>query len=309
MNITKSFYYLLMLCITAGTIISCNTGEEGSEAESNAAGIVNVSAKDFKFEAPDSIASGWNTFRFTNEGAQEHFFYIYQLPDTMSYQQFLDEAMVPFGTVWGRYASGETDRATAEQEFAEELPAWFFTDLVPSGGPALTEPGETSQTTVNLTPGLYVVECYVKAPDGSWHTELGMQQTIRVTDDETGRQAPEADAELTLTNYNIESEGTLEAGTQTIAVHVEENPEGFMMHDINLFRLDDSTSTDDIVQWMDWMDKEQFRAPAPAYSLGGVEHMAAGKTGYMTVDLTPGRYAWISEGYGSRGMVKTFTIE
>jgi hypothetical protein len=37
--------------------------------------------------------------------------------------------------------------------------------------------------------------------------------------------------------------------------------------------------------------------------------MAAGRTGYTMINLTPGKYAWVSEGYGSRGMVETFTIE
>ncbi|NIR42459.1 MAG: hypothetical protein GWN99_01030 [Gemmatimonadetes bacterium] len=102
--------------------------------------------------------------------------------------------------------------------------------------------------------------------------------------------------------------GELRAGEQTIAVHVEENPDGFMMHDINLIRLDGDTSLDEVVAWMDWMDLEGFRAPTPGYSMGGLEHMVAGRTGYVIVDLTPGDYAWVSEGYGARGMVQEFTV-
>ena len=60
---------------------------------------------------------------------------------------------------------------------------------------------------------------------------------------------------------------------------------------------------------MDWMDLEGFRAPAPGYSLGGVEHMRADQTGYMTVELQPGSYAWVSEGYGVQGMVRKFEVE
>jgi len=43
--------------------------------------------------------------------------------------------------------------------------------------------------------------------------------------------------------------------------------------------------------------------------LGGIEPMAAGRTGYVTVNFRPGNYAWVSEGYGNKGMVETFTIE
>lgn len=298
------------ICIVMGLLISCTSKNDTNQNRiPNDPGLVEVSALDFKFEAPDSIPSGWTTFRFKNKGTQEHFFYTYRLPDNKTYEEFLKEAMGPFGSVWNEYASGKIDRTEAENKMGAEIPGWFFTELTPSGGPALTEAGETAQTTVKMIPGTYVVECYVKAPDGSWHTELGMQQKLTVTKDSTGTVPPTADAELTLSNYRIATNGTLTTGQQTIAVHIKENPEGFMLHDINLFRLNDSTEVTQIVDWMDWMDLEQFRAPAPAYSLGGVEHLAAGMTGYITVDLQPGNYAWISEGYGSRGMVQTFTVQ
>ncbi|HUP01947.1 MAG TPA: hypothetical protein VM737_10560 [Gemmatimonadota bacterium] len=272
------------------------------------AGVVEVTARDFAFEAPAEIPSGWTTIRMRNAGQQEHFLYLYRLPEEVTYERFLEEFMVPFGNVWNAYAAGEIDRSEAEARFGSELPGWFLTEVTPSGGPALTEPGVTSQATVELEPGTYVMECYVKTPDGRWHTELGMQRRLVVTDDSTGAAPPAADAELTLSNYEIATSGGLSAGERTIAVHVEENPEGFMMHDVNLFRLDGDTSVGEIVAWMDWMDIGQFRAPAPGHSLGGVEHMAAGRTGYMTVDLAPGDYAWVSEGYGARGVVREFTV-
>jgi hypothetical protein len=37
--------------------------------------------------------------------------------------------------------------------------------------------------------------------------------------------------------------------------------------------------------------------------------MLAGDTAYVRVELSPGEYAWISEAYGGRGMVETFTVE
>jgi hypothetical protein len=282
--------------------------ETASEPASEAY-VVEVTARDFALDAPDEIPSGWTTFRLTNEGQEEHFVYIYRLPEDKTYRQLEEEALGPFYRVWEQYATGEIDRAEAEAALGSEIPGWFFTDLAPSGGPALTEPGETSQATVLLEPGTYVMECYVKTPEGEWHTALGMQRELTVTADSTGASPPEADAELVLSNYQIAVSGDLTAGTRTVAVRVEENPEGFMMHDINLFRLDEGVEVPEIVAWMDWMDLEGFRAPAPGYSLGGVEHMLAGRTGYMTVELQPGDYAWVSEGYGARGMVKAFTVE
>lgn len=306
----KTFNRYIALCLIPVLFASC-TKSKGDSKNSIAAtaNVIEVSALDFKFEVPDQVPSGWNTFRFKNEGKQEHFFYIYRLPDNKTYQQFIDDAIKPLNSVWSEYEAGKLSREEAGAKLGTEIAPWFFTELVPSGGPALTEPGETAQATVKLEPGLHVVECYVKMPDGTWHTDMGMQQPLTVTEASTDAQPPAADAELTLSNYKIESRGTLTAGTRTIAVHVKENPEGFMLHDINLFRIDDETKPEEIVKWMDWMDLEQFKAPAPGYSLGGMEHLAAGKTGYMTVDLQPGNYVWVSEGYGSRGMVETFTVE
>jgi len=43
--------------------------------------VVEVTARDFAFDAPDQIPSGWTTFRMTNAGEQEHFLYIYRLPE------------------------------------------------------------------------------------------------------------------------------------------------------------------------------------------------------------------------------------
>lgn len=319
MSIRLLSVVLIASSATALSLAGCERADRESSAESDAeataadgpdteAGLVDVVARDFAFEAPEAIPSGWTTFRMQNIGQQEHFLYLYRIPDEVSYEQFREEAMVGFGNVWNAYASGELTRTEAETAFADELPEWFFTELTPAGGPALTEPGAQAVATVHLEPGNYVMECYVKTPDGRWHTELGMQRSLVVTDDSNGASPPAADVELALSNYDIATSGELAAGRQTIAVHVEEKPEGFMMHDVNLVRLG-GNSVNEIVEWMDWMDLKGFRAPAPGYSLGGVEHMAAGRTGYMTVELTPGDYVWVSEGYGHQGMVEEFTVE
>ncbi|MEJ2320528.1 MAG: hypothetical protein P8Y21_14485 [Gemmatimonadales bacterium] len=298
------------LIVASALLTACAPSDEaGESAATMEPMVVEVTAKDFDFELPRQIPSGWVTVRLENTGEQEHFLYVYRLPDDVTFQQFREEAMGAFGRVWNAYATGELDRAEAEAAFAEELPEYFFTDLTPSGGVALTEPGETAQSTLYLEPGTYVVECYVKTPQGTYHTERGMQKQLTVTEAASDAPEPQADARITLSNYEIALEGELGAGTRTVAVHVADTPEGFMAHDLNLIRLDEGTSLDEVVAWMDGMNLDQFRAPAPGYSLGGVEHMAAGKTAYMTVELVPGRYAWVSEAYGSRGMVREFTVE
>ena len=231
--------------VFAVSLAACQPTDRAEDADSDASagqgagvGVLDVVARDFAFDAPDQIPSGWTTFRMANAGQQEHFLLLWRLPDGKTFEDYRTGPVAAFSRVWERYASGEMDRAETEQALGAELPSWFFTELEPSGGPALTEPGATSQATVYLEPGTYVMECYVKAPDGKWHSELGMLRELTVTADATAASPPEADARLTLSNYEITASGELTAGTRTVAVQVQEDPEGFMAHDVNLFRLD-----------------------------------------------------------------------
>jgi hypothetical protein len=58
---------------------------------------------------------------------------------------------------------------------------------------------------------------------------------------------------------------------------------------------------------MSWIDG--MVSPAPVEFLGGADQMPAGSTAYFEVDLEPGSYAWISEGYAAQGAVKEFVVE
>lgn len=299
---------LFIVVAAAVVLVACQSREEAIPAVITPP-VVDIVVSDFAFEAPGELPAGWTTFRMENVGAQEHFGLLQKLPAGKRIADYGAEVGAVFGSVWERYEAGELDRDGAGSALGEELPQWFFNDIVPSGGPALTEPGEVAQATVRLDPGVYVLECYVKTPEGVWHTMLGMVHEIVVTETPNGASAPQADVEVVIGNYRVTTGGELSAGTHTIAVHVLDQPDGMMKHDINLFRLDDETTLDEIITWMDWMDLAGFRAPAPGHSIGGMEHLAAGRTGFITVTLEPGRYAWVSEGYGARGVATEFLVE
>jgi hypothetical protein len=112
--------------------------------------------------------------------------------------------------------------------------------------------------------------------------------------------APEPKATVTLTLSNeggIEMAGTPTPGPNTVAVHYQDQKvhENFVGHDVHVARLTDSTDVDALVAWMDWSRDDGLATPAPAEFLGGLNEMPAGATGYFTVQLDPGRYAWIAE--------------
>lgn len=311
----KWIWYLTIILLMAG-LAGCETEERGQEtgAEQEAEverehrpGVVEVEVTEFRFEAPESIPSGWTTFRMENTGKQEHFMVLWPLPEGISYTDFEEDLLGPFMQLSSQYDQGEIDRDEFMEGIGTALPAWSMEFLQGAGGAAMTSPGLTATTTVHLPPGEYVMECYVRSPEGVMHNMLGMLRPLMVTGEKTGAGEPEADRVVDVHADGIDIDAPLNAGSHTIRVNFHEHPEGLLTHDINLARLDDDSDIDEIVAWMDWVDG--MRAPAPVEFLGGVEHMPSGSTGYMTVELEPGRYLWVSEGYGARGVLKEFDIE
>jgi hypothetical protein len=315
MTVDRPFAFLALLCCVS---MGCERADADRDSaatptadlSSSTPPIVRVTARDFAFDVADTLPAGWTTLDFENAGQEEHFAYLYRLPEDKTFEDLRTEALAPFGAAWYGYVTGEISREEAEDRFRTEIPAWFYDEIISVGGAALTEPGERARVTIDLEPGTYVLECYVKRPDGTWHTELGMQRTVVVATDEDHIDAapPEVDATMTLSNYEIEMAGQVTAGPSVIEVRAENRPEGLLPHDINLFRLEEGVDLPEIVEWMDWMEPEGFRAPAPGRSLGGMEHLSPDRAGYVHLDLEPGSYAWVSEGYGDRGMVREFTI-
>lgn len=285
-------------------------GESGSTAEEmDSDGAVRVVARDFAFEAPDELPLGWTTFRFHNEGAQTHFLILYRLPEGKHLADVQKELAPAFDQVMEARQNGEVDQAGALKMLGEQAPAWL-SQLVYSGGVGLTAPGHTAQATVNLqTPGVYIMECYVKAPNGMFHSSMGMQHELVVTDETGSGTEPDADVNMTLSNSSIATDGALTSGRHTIRVHYAENPVGGFFFDVNLARLTDDTDVDALKHWMNWLNVGGLRAPAPAEFLGGSENMPAGNTAYFTVNLTPGRYMWLSEVDAEGNMASEFTVE
>ena len=269
--------------------------------------VVEVIARDFSFEAPDQIPSGWTTFRFKNAGAQEHFMAVTRMPEGLTADDYLKDVVKgAFGGAMGPYYAGEVELGSALENLGALLPEWFG-GLTPSGGAGLVSGGNVSETTMELEPGYYVIECYVKAPDGKFHVDLGMLRGLTVTDDASGASAPDADIDVTLANYVIDAPDRLDAGKHMAKIRYLENPDGFFLHDVHLARIPDGVSIDDVIPWMSWIDG--MVSPAPVEFLGGADQMPAGSTAYFEMDLEPGSYAWISEGYAAQGMVKGFVVE
>lgn len=292
-------------CLAAG----CQPDTEHVEPN-----VVDVVIKGLTFEAPTEIPSGWTTFRLRNESGMTHFAVIERMPDGIGIAEQQEQVAPVFQQGMDLLNAGETDAAMAR---FGELPEWFQ-EIVFSGGPGFTGPGQTSETTTFLVPGTYLFECYVKT-GGVFHSYnpapdvYGMVREFSVTSASSAAQEPTPTIRITISGERgFEVDGEPSPGEHVVAVHFEDQKvhENFVEHDLHLARIDDDTDMEQLAVWMDWRQPTGLETPAPVLFLGGVNELPAGETGYFHVRFEPGRYTWIAEvaDPGEKGMLMTFSV-
>lgn len=311
---------VILLVISLCFFISCknkkntnitkesNKVEEVKEVTSN---VIDVITRSMEFQCVDTIPSGWNTFRYQNLSNETHFFLLDKYPEGKTVEHTLTDVAPVFAEGMDLINEGK-----AEEGFAafEKLPEWFF-GVVYSGGSGLIAPKHTAVTTVKLDPGYYIMECYVKMPNGKFHTLMGMAKPIIVTEELSGNIPPEATVNITLSGEDgISYDKTISKGMQIFSVYVKDQKphENFIWHDVNLVMITESASEEALEKWMDWSHPKGLITPVPdgVTFLGGVNDMPAGSTGYFTVDVKPGKYAFISEvpNTKAKNMFKVFEV-
>jgi hypothetical protein len=279
----------------------------------------------------DEIPSGWTDIQFTNASHADHFILLYRVPEAAMasaveagqplLEHWYETITVPFQEQFDPYITGQI----AYGQFVDNLLAELgdaVTWLVPAGGPGMTAAGQTSQVSVHLEPGTYVLECYVKDGDEKFHSYRGMLELLTVTDHQSGAGEPRANARIVVSQPEqggIQIPDGLRPGMNTFAIEFGEQPtygyEHLLGHNAHLVRLDDIEDEgllEELAAWMDWTKPGSLvgRAPAGAEFLGGSMEMRGGSTAYFTVNLRPGGYAWIAEVPDPAGkrMLKVFAV-
>jgi len=269
--------------------------------------VVDITASGLTLDAPAEIPAGWTTFRLHNRSGMTHFAVLERLPDGKTLADSEAEVVPVFQDAMDLINAGNP--ADGFAEFAR-LPAWYF-EVVFFGGPGFIAPGGTAQTSVNLEPGIYVIECYVKS-GGRFHSADGMIEQIVVTEQGSGAREPSADVTVALSDAGIALGGTPRPGLQTFRVEFDEQRahENFLGTDVHLARLADGTDMAALETWMNWVEVEGLDTPAPVEFLGGIHEMPAGEAGYFTALLRPGEYALIAEvpNPGDKGLLVTFSV-
>jgi len=271
---------LLAACRPASERAASNTGATNTGA--SASNVVTITATDYHFDAPAEIPAGLTTFRLVNQGHEAHHALLIRLAD-------------------GKTAA---DLGAAMKQHDGPLPTW----AVVAGGPNAPAPGASTEATIALTPGAYVMLCVIPSADHAPHFSKGMVAPLTVTPATTvAAIEPTNDLTLKLTDYAFDVSAPITAGTHTFRV----DNSGSQAHEAVLVRLAPGKSALDLAAWF---DNEQ--GPPPGEPIGGITPISVGQHAYFTKDFTAGRYAWIcfwpdakdGKPHLAHGMIKEFTI-
>jgi len=316
-NATFPFKFLILFLVflTSSLIFqSCKSDKKDAKPEAEEVekdSVIDILTEDMEFQMPDTIPSGWVTFRYKNASPQAHFIMVDDYPDGKTLDTIKARVVPVFDEGMNFINEGKM-----EEGFAAfgKLPEWF-PEAKFIGGTGLVSPNHVATSTMKISPGYYIFECYVKMSNGAFHVSMGMVKEVIVSDTDSGNSEPQADLAIEISSTEgIVFKDSIGARNHTFSVHYKDQivHENFVGHDVNLAKLDDNADMDTLNIWMDWSNPKGLLEPAPAgvTFLGGMNNMLAGDTGYFTATLEPGRYVLVSEvnDPASKNLLKTFIV-
>lgn len=326
-KLSTSISRILFLGGLSVILFSCQFGNdkkkeqiaENTDPELNAAELKTEESKSIKivtnsmeFITKDEYPPGWNTFKYENNSNETHFVLFEKYPEGKGVEDGEREVAPVYQEAMDLINEGKVEEGFAA--FAK-LPEWYK-KVEFLGGTGLISPKSTAQSSFFLEPGTYIIECYVKMPNGSFHVNQGMVKEINVP--QGAPQKLDATADHTIAigiDKGISIDGPVRAGEKTFKVNYGKQKlhESNLMHDVHLVWMEAGSDINVLNKWMNVATPEGLQTPAPAgfKFLGGVQEMPTGSTGYFTADLKPGNYVLISEipDPKGKGLIKEFTVK
>lgn len=292
---------LKLLIAMVALLPACSTEDETPRQELATAtpNVVDLTATEYAFHAPDTIAAGWTTFRLANHGTEVHYGHIVRLEPGRTVEELVA-------------AYAEAIRTSGPR------PQW----VTRFGGPGGTAPGSTSSVTQFLEPGTYVWICPVEDNEGHPHFGKGehKQFVVRAADSAVtnATAAPEATMTVRLTDFSFGIEPAPQSGRHTIRV---ENT-GNEPHDLVLMKLAPGRTIDDVQTWLNPERARRDQPVGPAPSLeslgtlaGGIAVIRPGMQVFFDADLTAGEYVLIcmttapdGRSHIEHGMIQQITV-
>ena len=217
-----------------------------------------ITAAEYTFDAPDTVPAGVTKIRLTNTGSEVHHAQMIRLDD------------------------GKTVADVQESlKGGGPPPTWMHF----VGGPNGIVAGVDAWTTMRLTPGRYLLTCFVPAADGQPHIMKGMMRELMVTG-----SAPPASMPATVTmrfkDYAFMLSTPITRGTRTIRVrNLAAQP-----HEVEVFQMEKGKTMEDM---MAWLATEMKGGPPPGLPRGGVAGIEKGAEATFTMKFAPGNYALV----------------
>ena len=277
-------YFLL----TAASIAGALSSDPGAKAHAkhhrgNAPAVVTITARDYAFDAPDSIAAGVTTLHLVNRGPDLHHVALIKLAKGKSSADF--------------YAMMKSQKPDAPP------PSW----ISEVAGPNAPAPGKQSNVTLDLAPGQYMLVCFIPAPDGTPHAMKGMVHALTVAAGKSSAVMPKSDVTMTLDEFRFGFDRPISAGSHTIRV----KNVGAQSHEVELVKLAPGKTAQQMVEWVD-----KRNGPPPGLPMGGVVGLRSGAEAQFSADFEPGTYALIcffpdskdGKPHFVHGMIKEFTV-
>ena len=285
--------------------------DQQNQVKEKTTNVINIVTRTMEFIMVDTMPSGWNTIKYENLSNETHFVVFEKLPEGITIDSTKAQVFPIFDKGVDLINKGDTEAGFAA---FNALPAWFF-NVEFTGGVGLVSPRETATATIKLDPGRYVLECYVKMRNGKFHSVLGMNKEIIVSNAPSDIDEPEATVNVSISGETgIEFNPSIASGKQVFKVDFKDQMvhENFVGHDVHLVKLADNANLEQLEAWMNWANPKGFIDPAPygVTFLGGMQEMKAGGSGYFYANLSKGRYALIAEvpNAKSKKMLKQFEV-
>jgi len=262
-------------------------------AEAIAPPEIEIIARDFAFDMPAEIPSGWVSLTLANEGEINHHGIVMRLKDGV----MVEDALAAM------------DNPDANEEEYSDL-QFFLPD---------TDPGSSNQATVEMAPGHWVIFSVSMDSVSIGATEemtpdyvLGSIAEFDVVETDAVAAPPEADLTLTIGADDFDLPAEMTEGVHTIQIVNDsglENGYAFILNMENGATMDDVMAMFDALFSGQEMDMENMPV---FHAVGGLMAYNLGDSYYTTVDLTPGDYTVISNIDGTEfpyaGLNKSFTV-
>jgi hypothetical protein len=255
----KQFFIILAILVMV-IVLSAYVVAAASQATTGAPiPEITIKAADYSFEAPAQIEAGPVVLTLVNNGQETHHAQLARLNQGVTMDKFL---------------------ATLKEDPEATMPMLTFV-----GGPGLLDPGLSQQVTLELTPGQYVLLCFIPAHDGVPHLAKGMIAPIQVVGhtDHIHAHAPQLKADMTvkLRDFEFPLPSQIKAGKQVWQILNE----GSQPHEIELIKLVEGKTIEDVQAFM-----HSPNGAPPFTSIGGFQAITPGQSGWLNLDLEPGNY-------------------